>query len=299
MQQPFLLSDEQVSETLEWELCLNAARETFQQQYENKLLLTEPRVKRLMFDDVHRGYRVKGVAFTELGFAGLRASRTVLLNQWPNMKFIGLVEERTSYRWRVGAVTAVSLEALGRDVFESVCLFGAGRLADTTLQALSHRYSLGQVTVLSRTAASREEFAANFRKQGLNVQAGDNPAQAVRNSELIITMTSADEVLVKSSWVDESAVVVSMGGGQELDFALLERAGHLFVDDLKGCLESGDLSQAQEAGDYQSEWVSGTIAEFLASPDKYSAMGPVVLIPRGMAAMDVMQAYRIVQRNFG
>ncbi|MFO8059777.1 MAG: hypothetical protein R6U70_03855 [Bacillota bacterium] len=290
---PFVITDEQVASTLTWDLSLESARDVFREQAAGRVLLTDPRVKKLSFPGAGGGYRVKGAVLTGMGVAGLRAARTVILSSWPEMEFIGAVEERTGYARRVGAVTAVALEALDRETFSSVCLFGAGRLARTTLGALAHRYRLGQVTVLSRRLETREKLAAQFRLRGLNVCPGADPEAAVRQADLIITMTSADEVLVRDEWVGESAVVVSTGGGQELDFALLERAGGLYVDDLEGCLESGDLSRAREAGCYRREWVDGTLAGLLCDPGAGVQGGPIVFIPRGMAAMDVLQAYRV------
>ena len=293
---PFLITDEQVASVLTWDLSLDSARETFREQAAGRVLLTDPRVKRLLFADTGRGYRLKGAALTGIGVAGLRASRNVILNSWPDMDFLGVVEERTAYAHRVGAVTAVALESLGREGFDSVCLFGAGRLAHSSLEALAHRYSLGRVTILSRRAASREALACRFRRRGLDVRAGNDPEEAVRSADLVITMTNADEVLVRDEWVEESTVVVSTGGGQEVDFDLLERAGGLFVDDLEGCLESGDLCRAREAGRYRPEWVHGTLAGLLAEPQAHTWRGPTILIPRGMAVMDIMQAHRVVQQ---
>lgn len=299
MQSPFVITDEQVVSLLDWDLSLDAARETFRRQSDGRLLLTEPRVKRLTFPDGGRGYRVKGAAFADEGIAGLRASRVIILNSWPEMEFLGVLQEQTAYSWRVGAVTAVALEALARESFEEVCLFGAGRLARTTLQALAHRYRLGNVRVLSRTAASRQSFAESFGREGFNIRAVDDPEKAVSSSELVITMTSADEVVVRDGWVPENATVVSMGGGQELDFDLLDRAEAVFVDDLSGCLESGDLARAREAGRYCSGWITANIADLLAAPQQFSLAGPTVFIPRGMAAMDIMQAWRLVQNLRG
>ncbi len=293
---PFLITDEQVDAVLSWDLSLDCARDTFREQADGRVLFTEPRVRRLSLADTGSGYRVKGAALTGMGVAGLRASRAVILNRWPGMQFLGVVQERTAYVRRVGAVTAVALESLGRAGFDSVCLFGAGRLAHSTLEALAHRYRLGRVTVLSRRASSRERLAAHFRTRGLDVRPGSDPEAAVRGADLVVTMTTADEVLVRDAWVAESAVVVSTGGGQELDFDLLTRAGGLFVDDLEGCLESGDLCRAREVGLYRPEWVSGTLAQLLFGSEVQAQRGPTVFIPRGMAAMDIMQAYRVAQQ---
>jgi|GEM_PF-6753243 len=296
METPFAVSDDEVEEVLSWDLSLRAARDTFSEQAAGRVTLTDPRVKRLRYSPVGRGYRLKGAVFTGMGITGLRAGRTVLLHQWPDMDFMGVMEERTAYSWRVGAVTAVALEALGRSEFGSVCLFGAGRLAHTTLAALAHRYSLGTVDILSRTSESREQMAAYFSEQGIEARPSSDPEHAVREAELVITMTAADQVLVQRDWVDDSSVVVSMGGGLELDFDLLEQAGGLFVDDLEGCLESGDLARAQESGRYRRDWVTGSLADLLDYPDAHHWAGPTVFIPRGMAAMDVMQAYMIVRQ---
>lgn len=300
----FYVKDDEIAKVLSWDLCFSAVRETFREQAAGRVLLTNPRVQKLSLSA--EAYRVKGVSFTDLGVAGLRAGGLIIFNHWPSMTPLGVVEERTNYAWRVGAVTAVSLEVLEQETFNSVCLFGAGRLARTTLAALSHRYKMDKVTVLSRSTASREALANHFQDKGLTIKAGDNPEQAVKGADLVITITTADEVLVRSEWVSDAATVVSMGGGQELDFNLFDRASAVFVDDLEGCLESGDLAAAQNAGRYQNTWIEGTLADLFSAKEQHKsygttrdrivgkAVGPTILIPRGMAAMDVMQAYRVL-----
>jgi ornithine cyclodeaminase/alanine dehydrogenase-like protein (mu-crystallin family) len=304
----FYVTDSQLAPWLTWELCLDSAREVFREQIGGRVELTTPRVKKLTFltaveaaegdpGEVPR-YRVKGAAFPRHGIAGLRAVRAVLLSRWPSLETLGIVEENTNYARRVGAVTAAALEGLGQDFFESVCLFGAGRLARTTLEALFHRYALGSVTVFARSPESSQSFATSFAEdhEDACISAGSEPDEAVRNASLIITITTANEVLFSGSAVRDEAVVVSMGGGLELDFELLDRAHAVYVDDLEGCLESGDLAAAVQAECYRSSWVSGTIAEFLFGPqDGVPRSGPLVLIPRGIAAMDVMQAYQALK----
>ncbi len=295
---PFLMEDAEVARVLDLDVCLESARRVFRHQARGEVLLTEPRVERLLFpsEGTPAGYRVKGAAFPILGIAGVRIARSVLLTTYPGMDLLGMVEESTAYARRVGAVTAAALEPLGREEFPTVALFGAGKLARTTLDALLHRYRIGSLWVLSRTRASRNRFARDYAARGFDVRPTADIEAAVANASLTITMTDADEPLFRSEWVPRDAVVVSMGGGQEVHPDLLDRAGQVFVDDLEGCLESGDLAAAGAMGRYRPEMVTGHLFELFDRPETFSPSdGPTILIPRGMAAMDVMQAIRAAE----
>lgn len=295
---PWYVRDSELAPHLSWELCFSSAREVFAEQAAGRVELTWPRVQRFSFAEGGQTvYRVKGCLFTRWGLAGLRVRGTILFNRWPGMEPVGAVIETTNYERRVGAVTAVALEALKQESLTSVCLFGAGRLARATLTALANRYSLGSITVFSRTPASSEAFASDFRGEGLSITAGSEVEQAVRSASLIITITTANEPLFPADWVGDETTVVAMGGQQELDIRLLERARGVYVDDLEGCLDSGEIALASRQMNVD-EIITGTIAELLTAPRTTERPGPLVLIPRGMASMDVLQAYRAVERLF-
>ncbi len=291
------LSDSAVCRQLDLDLSLKAVRETFRREIDGAVLLTKPRVDYLLFPGFPYGYRLKGAAFPDLKVAGLRVARHILLSDWPDLVPFALVDEQTAYQYRVGAVTTVALEALARKRFDHLCLFGAGRLARATLRALTHRFEFEAVSILSRNPASRMALAEMSSGWGISGVARWDAEKAVREADLIVTITTADEPLVRRDWVSNSATVVSMGGAQELDFELLARAGDVFVDDLAGCLESGDLARAKAAGHDPTRWVSGTLAGWWSGATSRSKSGPLILIPRGMASMDVMQAYRVWKRH--
>ncbi len=292
----FAIDDEQATQVLTPAFCLASARAAFREHAADKVTLTTPRVERLALEAKgSAGYRVKGAVFHRPGIAGVRIAQTVLLSEYPSMRPLGFMNERTAYARRVGAVAAATLEALDKSRFDHLCLFGAGKLARSTLIALAHRYDLGEIAVLSRTASSRQVFAEEFRVEGLNIRGSDDPENAVRRSDLVVTMTDADEPLFRADWVGSGTAIVSMGGGLELDFDLLDSAAGIFVDDLEGCLESGDLARAREAGRYDPERITGSVADLLAGQLGLPEAGPILFIPRGMASMDVMQAIRVAE----
>ncbi len=297
----FIIEDHEVRSALNWDLVLDSARRVFRAQEEGRVFLTDPRIQRLRLPTASShataGYRIKGAVFTAEQIAGVRIAGSIILSRWPEMEFLGVVEERTGYTHRVGAVTAVALEMFGQECFAGLCLFGAGRLATTTLEALLHRYDVGPIRVIARSAKSAHCFVESFRGRELDVAVGIDVREAVRSAELIVTMTNADEVLLHHDWVRPDHIIVSMGGGQELDLALLEHNGALIVDDLEGCLESGDLQRLDQADRYHPALVSGSIFEYLgcAARAEHHIARPTVLIPRGMASMDVMQAIEIAK----
>ena len=57
----------------------------------------------------------------------------------------------------------------------------------------------------------------------------DTPEQAVRESDIIVTVTLADEPFVKADWIKRGALIVHMAG-HEVEYDCVSRADKIVVD---------------------------------------------------------------------
>jgi ornithine cyclodeaminase/alanine dehydrogenase-like protein (mu-crystallin family) len=132
---------------------------------------------------------------------------------------------------KTGASTALTVQELCRSDATTVALFGAGLQGQMHLEALSIVRDWAQVWLVDvdRTKAQRvaEGMSASL---GLKVDVVDSPQKAVRESDVVITVTTGSGELVKRDWLKQGALVCKMGSYQELELEVIARADKLVVD---------------------------------------------------------------------
>ncbi|GAB4537239.1 MAG: ornithine cyclodeaminase family protein [Anaerolineae bacterium] len=154
---------------------------------------------------------------------------------------------------KTGASTALTVEKLRRSDAETLTLFGAGLQGQMHLEALSLVHTWRQVWLVDidqdRAGRLAGEMAAAL---GLDVRVATSPEQAVRQAEVVVTVTTGDGELVRQSWLKPGALVCKMGSYQELELEVVLQADKLVVDnwgyvsrrvpELARLLEQGRLS---------------------------------------------------------
>ncbi len=100
---------------------------------------------------------------------------------------------------KTGASTAVTAAYLARSEATRVTIFGAGSLGRMHLRALTHRFSLHHAFVVDLLPQAAAAYAAELEPDlGLPVEpiALDERERAVRQSDIVITVTTGDQPLV-------------------------------------------------------------------------------------------------------
>lgn len=87
---------------------------------------------------------------------------------------------------------------------------------------------------------------------GFNVRAMNSAEAVAANANLIVTTTPSREPLLRSEWVRNGTHITAVGadsvGKQELDAAIVGRAGAIVVDSIDQCSKYGEISHALSAG---------------------------------------------------
>lgn len=155
---------------------------------------------------------------------------------------------------RTGAASAVATRALARPEAGSVGIIGTGRQARSQLLGVSRVRPIALVKCYSRTAARAEAFADEMvRELGMEVAAVASAEEAVEDVDIIITITTAREPVLRGAWLRPGVHINAAGSNaatrRELDADAVARSAVIAVDDLaQARLECGDLIQAEAAG---------------------------------------------------
>lgn len=152
---------------------------------------------------------------------------------------------------RTGAAGAVAADVLARREIETVGVLGSGVQARHQLACLRHVRSFSRVLCWSRARAHAEAFCSEMRALGLDARPCDTPEPAVRDADLLVTVTPSREPLVRAEWLHAGLHITAVGsdtpGKQELEAACLSRADLLVVDRLAQCAAFGELAHAPDS----------------------------------------------------
>ena len=192
---------------------------------------------------------------------------------------------------RTAAASAVATDALARPEASRLAILGYGEQALTHARAISKVRPLTAITVwgryLDRSQAFAEKVAAEL---GLPAAAFEDVQAAVAEADIICTVSSAKEPILKGAWVKPGAhlnlVGSSFAGPVEVDNDLVARS-RFIADYREGVLVQGaEFLRAKAAGLIGDDHVVGEIGQVLdgvlpgrQAPDQitaYKSLGHVV-----------------------
>jgi ornithine cyclodeaminase/alanine dehydrogenase-like protein (mu-crystallin family) len=135
---------------------------------------------------------------------------------------------------KTGASTAVTAAYLARPQAASVTIFGAGTLGRMHLRALRHRFPLDHAYVVDILPQVAEAYARELGSElPFPVEAVplNERERAVRDSDVVITVTTGDQPLVERDWLRPGAFVARLGSYQEVALDVITEADKVVVDD--------------------------------------------------------------------
>jgi ornithine cyclodeaminase len=300
-----LLGDADVRAAIDCDTALEIARRTLRDQAAGRALLSAPSA--MILDASPIGgpkAKFKAAAVGHLGASGIRllahpsptekAHNYCAVFDHETMMLCGLVSERWLSRVRTAAFGAVSIEPLVNPGSLVVALFGAGGIAKEMVPLIARTLKVQELRVTSRRAESSAAFVAELAAAaGFPMRAEPDGARAVKDADLVITLTESPSPLVFPGTVKPGAVVCSMGSYNELDYGVLREAQRLVVDDAAFATEMGDggawISQGHLSREAFARRVDALACEVIAGkkPARLAASDRVVALIQGMAIGDV------------
>lgn len=304
---PLLLTEADVRQLLTMPVALEAVEASFRRLAEGIALVHPRRRLHLQgFSYLHYMAAADGAG----GYEGLKiytSSRNGLRFMIPLFRattgeLLALIEADYLGQMRTGAATGVATRLLARPDANTVGIIGTGVQAKTQLEAIVAVRKVEHVYAFGRDASRREKFAQEMTAQlGVPVKAAASAEEAARQSEILITATTAKEPVLKGAWLRPGMHINAIGANfpekRELDSEAIERAGAIFVDSCEQAkMEAGDLIQAFTEN--PARWNEVKELATLFKPGAAGRSSPeeiTIFKSNGIAIQDVVTAGKVYE----
>src|SRR5258707_10436076 len=213
-----------------------------------------------------------------------------------------VVEANYMGMMRTGAAGGVAAKWLARADAKVAGIFGSGWQAQGQLEALAAVRRLERVKVFSRNAEKVARFCDRMgKKLSLDVTPAASAVDAVRGSDVVVTITTSATPVFDGEWLGPGTHVNAAGSNsllrREIDETTVLRSRPVVVDSRPSAMkEAGDLLPALEKGRLHAgalvelgEVIAGTRAG-RTTPDQIT-----LFESQGMAMQDLVIAAQLAR----
>ena len=316
MNETLLLKQSEIKQLIDMKEVIESVETAYSVHADRKVQM--PAKKYLFFKKYNGDLRIMPCFIKSLDQAGVKC-----VNVHPNnplqhdlptvMGVIELFDPKTGFpisvmdgTWitnmRTGAAAGVGTKYLARKDSTELGIIGAGKQAFTQLMALKEVMNIESAKVFCRTCSSRENFAklAN-EKFGLNIKAVATAEEAVKDVDVIVTVTPANKPVLKSEWISEGTHINAMGadapGKQELESGLLKKS-KIFIDCWEQARHSGEINVPVAEGLITREDIEAKIGDVIIgkSNGRISDEDITIFDSTGLAVQDVVTASKVFEK---
>src|SRR2546423_13753813 len=209
----------------------------------------------------------------------------IVLNDPRTGEPLAVIDGRLITEMRPAAVSAAATKLLAAPDARILAILGSGVQARSHVEALRLVRSFQEISVWSPTFEHAKQFAEEIGGTALSAE------QAVRDADVIVTVTSSKTPVLKGKWLKPGCHVNAIGAcrpdWRELDDEAMSNV--VFVDSREGAMkESGDvlLSGAK---------IYAELGEYLARKVPSRAGETTIFKSLGMAVEDIAAAMLVYQ----
>ena len=300
-----LLTEDDVKSLLTIDIALEAVEEGFLQIAQGSAT-NSPRTRTRL---PNGALNIMSAAAPDLGIMGLKTYAVlnnnlvkfyVYLYDTATGNLMALIEASEMGRVRTGAASGIATKYLARKEASTIGILGAGFQAPTQLEAVCRVRNIQSVRVFNRTRAKGVKLASEASsKLGIDIMPVDSPEECVRDSDIVITITSSSDPIVLGKWLKPGAHINAAGSNhhrrREIDQETVVRADVVSTDDLdQAKIECGDLIQPIQQGVIGWEKV-GELSDILVgrSVGRTSDTDITLFESQGMALEDIVVGARL------
>ncbi|MDB5799132.1 MAG: ocd [Rhodocyclales bacterium] len=204
---------------------------------------------------------------------------------------------------RTAAAGGLAARCLSRPDARVAGIIGAGWQARGQMLALAAARELTHYKVFARRADKLQLFCADMAAElGVRVEPVESAEQAVRDSDIVVTATTAAQPVLQGEWLASGTHINAMGSNslarRELDEAAVMRADVLCVDSREtALLEAGDLLPGIEKGRFTQRQLL-ELGDVLAGfrPGRQSSDDVSLFESQGLAIQDVALGVELLQQ---
>jgi len=222
-----------------------------------------------------------------------RAHALIILNDAETGVPLAIMDGTYISAMRTGAVTGVGAKYLANPDSEVVGVIGCGLQAKTQIMAV--KAAIPSVAFLKGYDIRGEvsEKFTQWASEELSIKAEPvrTPREAVEGSDIIATVTVADEPIVKDSWLKKGCFFAHVGSYQEEEEAVVFNADKVVVDLWHEVLHRGTplLAKLYNAGSIDEKKIYANIGEIIRGKKRgrVSRDERIFFSPLGLGSEDV------------
>jgi ornithine cyclodeaminase len=206
---------------------------------------------------------------------------------------------------RTAGASALATRLLSRENSEVLAIIGSGEQAARHIEAILLIRRIRQINCWGRNKINVSEFAKSmFNKYNIPVNYYAHAQEAIRDADIICTVTASKEPVISGEWIPNGAHINAVGActpnARELDTTAILRS-KLFTDSYESLYhESGDFLIPKMEGAVTNDAVKGELGEVITgSKTGRESAGEITLFKSlGIATEDLFSAWHIYQKLF-
>jgi ornithine cyclodeaminase len=226
----------------------------------------------------------------------------VLLFEADTGRLSALMDGGTITAIRTAAVSGVATDLLARREAAELAILGAGVQARTHLEAIAAVRPLRRVRVWSRTSDHAVALVKQESpKYQFTLEAVPSPDGAVREADIVATVTASPDPVVQRQWLKPGAHINAVGSSipttRELDSTTVADA-RLYVDRRESAVnEAGDVLIPMREGKITADHIVAELGEVIIgkSQGRRSPEELTLFKSLGLSVEDVASAAFIAQ----
>ena len=178
----------------------------------------------------------------------------ILLYDSATGDLLSLVQGARCSLLRTSAVSAVATRHMARENAATVGIIGTGFQGRGQLEGVCAVRDMKSVKAFDRIPEAAAKFCDEMsEKLGIEVAQAESAEECVRNSDIVITMTTTRSPVLLGDWLEPGMHVNAAGSNhwirQEVDDNVIRRSDRIVVDSIEDAkIEAGDLLYPIERG---------------------------------------------------
>jgi alanine dehydrogenase len=204
---------------------------------------------------------------------------TIMLFSAASGKMIAAMDGSYITAIRTACASAMATKVLANPQTRVMAILGAGVQARAHIRALARVRKLEKIKIYSPSGASAAAIKKNWPEVDAAIEVANSAEEAVRESDLVVTVTTAKEPILRREWLKPGAHINAVGSHRpdfrEIDGATLARA-KIVVDSREAIMaECGDILLAIKEGAISQDSIHGEIGEVLAGTKALAERAPM------------------------
>jgi alanine dehydrogenase len=238
--------------------------------------------------------------FTENAQKGLPYIKSTILITHPRSgELLAVIDGDWISDIRTGAQTSVAAKYLAVKNPKIATLIGSGVQAFATAVCLDATFNLSEIRICDINPNVCQRFvdkATGIINTPIKICSSNEVG--VVDSDIIVTATASETILVKESWVKPGAMISSIGSYQELDDELIFKADKLIVDHLEQNIHRGEFAKLFANGKLNTENVYAELGDIVTMRKKGrdNLDERIIISPIGMGCLDISVAGLLLEK---